>query len=244
MIVYISICAFAITLLGGIVAIRFKDRLHLFLGLSAGTVIGVAFFDLMKEALTLGQSHGYSITTILGVVVAGLLFFATIERSFGPHSHVHDDGHGHEHVVSPRGRFGALTLSIHSFFDGAAIGLAFQVSLAVGAVVAIAVLVHDFSDGINTASLVLKSGGNRKQALKWLLADAIAPVFGVLSTLFFTLPENILALFLAAFSGFFLYIGLSDLLPESYHSHPTRWTTFMTIVGVGAMFLIIRLIGA
>ena len=121
------------------------------------------------------------------------------------------------------------------------IGLAFQVSAAVGAVVAVAVLVHDFSDGINTVNLVLKNGGKKSEAFRWLLADAVAPVLGAVSTFFITLPSSSLGIILALFAGFFLYIGASDLLPESHHAHPTKLTTIMTVLGVGVLYLAIRL---
>jgi ZIP family zinc transporter len=48
---------------------------------------------------------------------------------------------------------------------------------------------------------------------------------------------------LALFAGFFLYIGASDLLPESHHNHPTFWTTFMTVLGVAVLFGAIKLAG-
>jgi zinc transporter ZupT len=95
---------------------------------------------------------------------------------------------GNEGMGGPRvrGRLGAGSLAIHSVIDSMAIGLAFQVSTSVGVVVAIAVLVHDFSDGINTVNLVLKNSGTGREALRWLLVDAAAPLLGVLSTLLFT----------------------------------------------------------
>jgi zinc transporter ZupT len=51
-----------------------------------------------------------------------------------------------------------------------------------------------------------------------------------------------LGLALAAFAGFFLYIGASDLVPESYHDHPKGLTTAMTILGAATMFVAIRLV--
>ena len=126
---------------------------------------------------------------------------------------------------APRGRFAAGVLCVHSLLDGIAIGLAFQASTHVGIVVAIAVLTHDFSDGINTMNIVLKNRGNRKHALRWLLADALAPVLGMASTRFFALPDSDFGTALALFAGFFLYIGASDLIPESYHAHPKFLTT-------------------
>ena len=137
---------------------------------------------------------------------------------------------------------GAGSLCVHSFLDGFSIGLAFKVSTTVGAFVASAVLVHDFSDGVNTVSLILKNRGGDRSAFRWLVIDAVAPIIGAASTMVFTLQEAMLGLGLAAMAGFFLYIGASDLLPESYHDHPTLWTTAMTIFGALTMFVAIRLV--
>jgi zinc transporter ZupT len=240
MIIWISIAALVSTLFGGAFALRFKDKLHLILGFSAGAIIGVAFFDLLPEAIKLG-SKNYDIAFITSITALGFIVYTILDRFVFFHSHKGDEST--EQNVNKRGILGAGSLSIHSFLDGTAIGLAFQVSAAVGAVVAIAVLVHDFSDGINTVNLILKNSGTRTQAFKWLLIDAIAPVLGVISTLFFSVSESALGIILAVFTGFFLYIGASDLLPESHHSHPTAWTTFATVLGIAVLYGAIHLAG-
>lgn len=121
--------------------------------------------------------------------------------------------------------------------------MAFKVSTEVGLIVTLAVLAHDFSDGINTVGLILKNNGGLRQAWKWLIVDALAPTLGVLSTLFFTLSASTLGLVLAGFCGFFIYIGASDLLPESHHRHPTLWTTASTLAGAAMIFLAIKIAG-
>lgn len=241
MIVWISIATFFSTLLGGAFALKFKDKLHLILGFSAGAVIAVVFFDLLPEAIELG-SKNYNVSFLTSIAALGFIVYTVLDRCVFFHSHGETEN-GHENTVTKRGILGAGSLSAHSFIDGAAIGLAFQVSASVGAIVAIAVLVHDFSDGINTVNLVLKNSGSKIQAFKWLLADAIAPVLGVISTLFFSVSESILGIILAIFSGFFLYIGASDLLPESHHGHPTAWTTFATVLGMLVLFGAIKIAG-
>lgn len=238
MVIFISFLTVISTLLGGLFALRFKDKLHLILGFSAGALLGVAFFDLLPEALKLA-SEVYPIEQITGIIALGFVLYMGIDRLFTLHAH--DDNP--EDSAHHRGELGAGSLSFHSFLDGVAIGLAFQVSSAVGAIVATAVLVHDFSDGINTVNMVLKNKGSSKSAMKWLLVDAIAPSLGAASTLFFTLPEAALGIILSVFCGFFLYIGASDLLPESYHGHPTQWTTFMTLIGMGVLYIAVRLAG-
>ncbi|MSR78768.1 MAG: permease [Candidatus Taylorbacteria bacterium] len=234
-----TIIAFMSTLLGGLFALHFRDRLHLILGFSAGAVIGVAFFDLLPEAITLGGEY-YGVSFVTSIMALGFILYMILDRFVIIHGHRHEEETGDRHN---RGILGAGSLSVHSFLDGIAVGLAFQVSNAVGIVVAIAVLAHDFSDGINTVSMIIKNGGKAKEAFFWLLADAIAPVLGIISTLFFTLSTQVLGLMLALFAGFFIYIGASDLLPESHHAHPTIWTTAMTILGIAVLFTAIKLAG-
>ena len=241
-VILIGIAASISTFLGGLFAIKFKDKLHLILGFSAGAVIAVAFFDLLPEAINLGKGH-YEISAITSITALGFVCYMILDRFFFFHSHEIDHDCEKNLTLKKRGILGAGSLSVHSFFDGIAIGLAFQVSLAIGAIVAIAVLVHDFSDGINTVNLILKNSGSRSQAMRWLLLDAAAPLLGALSTLFFSLPESALGIILALFSGFFLYIGASDLLPESHHNHPTYLTTIFTVLGVAVLYLAIKLAG-
>lgn len=241
MIIAIAFATFVSTLVGGLCALRFKDKLHLILGFSAGAVVGVAFFDLFPESIEIGGKF-FPESAITAFMALGFLIYLIFDRTLFFHSHSADE-RDVDHPAAHRGILGAASLALHSFLDGLAIGIGFQVSVAVGAVVAVAVLAHDFSDGINTVNMVLKGGGNTKLAFRWLLLDATAPVLGILSTLFFTLPERALGIILALFSGFFLYIGASELVPESHHAHPRLFTTAMTVFGTGVMFVIIQLAG-
>jgi ZIP family zinc transporter len=227
----IAVAAFASTLAGGLLALKLRDKLHLILGFSAGAVIGVAFFDLLPEAISVGTKY-HTPTVILAWSAWGFLFYLALDRMVT----FHGDS-------TRRGGFTASVLCIHSILDGVAIGLAFQTSRVVGIVVAIAVLTHDFSDGINTMNIVLKNRGSRSQAFRWLVLDAAAPIVGIASTLLFTLPGDGFGVALALFGGFFLYIGASDLIPESYHAHPKFLTTAMTLAGAAVLYLAITLIG-
>jgi ZIP family zinc transporter len=235
-VIAISIATFVMTLLGGLFALYLQDRLHLILGFSAGAVIGVAFFDLVPEAIGLCAPR-YSAASVLLVVAAGFVGYMILDRTIAPHGH---KGERTERLWR-RGALGAGSLSVHSFLDGFAIGLAFKVSPSVGAIVSAAVLAHDFSDGLNTVGIVLGKEGSRGSAFGWLVIDAAAPVAGAVSTLFIAFRPEWLGLGLALFAGFFVYISASDLLPESYHDHPTGWTTAATILGMAVVYGVVRL---
>jgi len=236
MVILIVLATVIATVCGGLFAMRFKDKLHLILGFSAGAVIGVAFFNLLPESLELGKQI-YSLSFITSIVALGFLVFMMLDRLLSFHDHSEDcDNKRHN------GRLGAGSLSLHSLLDGVAIGLSFNVSQSVGIIVAIAVLAHDFSDGINTVGMILKSKGSRKETFVWLGIDSIAPVIGIISTYFFTLSQTSLGLLLALFCGFFLYIGASDLLPESHHGHPARWTSLTTLMGALCIYIVVRFV--
>ena len=219
------------TILGGSLALRFESRIHLILGFSAGAVIGVAMFDLLPEALEMGR-RTYGLANITAIAAVGFVGYLIVDRLFLIATAGRTGGRGH---------LGAGSLTLHSFLDGLGIGLGFQVSWAVGIVLAIAVLAHDFSDGVNTVTLSLSGSGDPRTARRWLIADAAAPMLGIGVSRLLTLSPSHLALIVAAFAGFFLYIGASELIPDSHQRHPRLWTTVATVLGVAVIYLVIRL---
>jgi ZIP family zinc transporter len=226
MAIIVSLFAFAFTLLGGFFALRLGRGLALVLGFSAGAVIGVALFDLAPEAMELaGDRMGAAaVTAMTGL---GFAFYLVLHRAAA--------------TSGRAGGLGAATLTIHSFLDGLSIGVAFKVSAAVGTVVAIAVVVHDLCDGINTVSVVRRNGGDAGAAWRWLVADATAPVVGATAALAVHLDDGQLGLALALFSGFFLYIGASDLLPATLQPGRAMAPTVMTLLGMMVLYAAVRL---
>jgi ZIP family zinc transporter len=227
----LGLAAAGATLAGGALALRYAARVHLILGFSAGAVIGVALLDLLPEALDLAPA-GRTALSVTGMAALGFLIYLAADRALLMLARG-DAGH--------RGHFGAGSLTVHSLLDGLAIGLGFQASAAVGAALAVAVLAHDLADGVNTVNLSLTGSASARIARRWLIADALAPLVGIALSRFIVLPTGALGAVIAVFSGFFLYIGASELLPESHHRHPRAWTTLSTIAGVGLIWLVVRL---
>jgi ZIP family zinc transporter len=229
------------TFLGGLFALRNRDRLHLVLGFTAGVILGVVAFDVLPEIVELAHHSRTDFGTPMIALVVGFLAFHLVEKSILIHSAHEGEYASHSHPTV--GLASAIALSGHSLADGIAIGLAFQVGDKVGLAIAIAVIGHDFADGINTMALMLRHGNSTKRSMVLLLLDALAPLVGATSTLLFTLSDFSLLLYLGGFAGFLLYIGASDILPEAHADHPTRLTVLMTILGATAMWLLIRAIG-
>lgn len=233
MIYIIAILTFVSTAIGGLLAVKFRDKLHLILGFSAGAVLGVALFDLIPESIELTEKY-FDMSFVMLLIAFGFCAYMILDRFLPIHNHrdEHCDNPAHQHGLGP------AALVFHTFLDGLTVGLAFQVSNSVGLIVAVAVLVHDFSDGINTVGMALRDKQNDKSnAIKWLIADAIAPMFGVMVSMLVNIPQKDLGLILAVFAGFFLYLSAGDLIPESHHRHPAAWTTFSTIIGLIIIYL-------
>jgi zinc transporter ZupT len=232
LIILLAIATFISTLSGGFVILKFKNGLHYFFAFSAGSLMGVAFLDLLPESLQIANNSSIPIRSIMIAIVLSFLFYHLIERFFVMHDIEHDDNHGH--IMGP---IGAGSLVIHSLLDGVAIGAAFQVNASIGLIVALAVLFHDFTDGINTVTLMLKNKQKRSKAIMFLILDAIAPVIGVFLVSLVIFPEKILAIILAIFVGEFIYIGASNLLPATQQFHSKK----ILIAMAGGLFLIMIL---
>lgn len=201
-------------LLGGLAVLRNHDRLHLAMGFAAGAMIGVALFETLPEAL---DRAGGSDAWVVAAALAGAASFAALERRVFRHVHVEDA------VCSPRtGEIGAAGITTHAFLDGLAVGSAFQVSASLGLLIATAVLLHAFADGLNTVTILLRHGHRARKAVGWLAADAAAPVAGAALGLLTPLPAVLLAALLAFFAGMFLYLGGGSLLPQAHRRGRSR----------------------
>lgn len=238
--ILLSITTFFSTLAGGLTALRFKDNLHRFLGYTAGVLLGVVAFDLLPEIIELIEKTKVDTIWPMVALVAGFMLFHIVEKSILIHySQEHEyEIHHHPNV----GIASAVALAGHSFLDGVAIGLGFQAGGAIGIAVAIAVIAHDFSDGLNTVNLMLVNKASSKRAKIMLAVDALAPVLGAASTLFFHLPDHFLVIYLGFFAGFLLYIGTSEILPEAHSKHSSYWTIGLTLIGLLTMFAVTRFI--
>lgn len=227
---------FVATFIGGLVGLKFKDRMHTLLGFTAGVLLAVVAFDILPEIFELSMLSGIDLQIPMIALVLGFLIFHIAEKVLLIH-HTHEHHYG-EHKHPTVGVLSALALAAHSFLDGVAIGIGFQISMEAGIAVSIAVLAHDFSDGLNTVSLMVAHKNSDKKALKFLVISALAPVLGGLSTLFFTLSDTALIAYLGFFAGFLLYIGASDILPEAHSKDSSMRTVLATVLGVVFIFLV------
>lgn len=205
---------------------------------TAGVLIAVTFFDIIPEMFSIITENNLDVTNSFIAIVAGFLMIHILEKYAVIHSSHETEyaTHRHPHI----GMISASGLIFHSFLDGVGIGLGFHINPHIGLLVAIAVIAHDFSDGLNTVSLMLINKNTRGKAMAFLIGDAVAPILGTLCTFIFTIPDNVLVLYLGFFAGFLLYIGSSDLLPEAHSKHSSWRMIALTVLGVLFIFAVTR----
>ncbi|MCX6721327.1 MAG: permease [Candidatus Staskawiczbacteria bacterium] len=239
-VIIFSIATFVSTFLGGLFAIKFKNRIHQVMAFAAGVLLGVVAFDILPEIINQIKEYNFSSINAMVALVAGFLVFHILEKSILIY-HCHNEEcaqHKHPHI----GAAAALALVGHSFLDGVGIGLGFKINALVGVFVAIAVISHDFTDGMNTVTLMLSHKNTDRRAKEFLFLDSLAPVLGAVSTLFFNIPPYFLFLYLGFFAGFLLYIGASDILPEAHSKKSSYGMMALTILGSLLIFIITRFI--
>ena len=218
------------TLIGGLTALRYHRQLTTLIALTGGVVVAVALFDVLPEAID-AVGNARRVSLLVGV---GFIGFFLAERLLVLH---HRDEAEQARAHAQVGVLGAAGLSLHSFIDGLGIGLAFGLDTTTGLLVFVAVVSHDFADGMNTVSFILSQSDNRRKALRWLSVDAIAPLMGAIVGASISVSEYALGHLLALYAGFFLFMGATDLLPEA-HQHPSRLRVALTATGFVAIYLV------
>lgn len=179
--------------------------------LAAGVLLGTAFLNLLPEAQELSERP------IFPWLLVGFAVFYIIESMVGFHACREDKEVTHEHIF---GHVAGIGIFFHSLLDGVAIGIGFEVSNEIGLVTSLAVLLHELPEGIFTLSILLHAKYKKRAAIWWTVIVALATPFGTLLTLLFfpALPATVLGIMLGIAAGSFVYIGASDLVPQSHQS--------------------------
>ena len=239
--VLLAVVTFFSTLLGGFFATKYRNNIGVLAAFAAGVLIAVPLFDILPETFKLAAAENVFLDDVMYLTALGFIFLYVIDRVFTPHRPHSDVEHRTiQHPVG--GMFATTELSAHSFMDGLAIGLGFQFDLHVGIIVAVAVICHDFSDGLSAVTVMLNSGNSLKTSLRLLFLDAVTPILGAIVTLFIQVPKYYVVLFLPFFAGGFLYLGASDLLPHAHEKNPQSITIASCIAGFLLVFILARIL--
>lgn len=233
-----------VSLIGGILLLLKKGPIqniaHYLGSFAAGALLATAFFDLLPEAIDLSEDvSGVFIWTLIGII-----FFFLFERAIHWFHH-----HQHDHDQALRKPIIPLIIvgdSVHNFIDGLAIGSTFVLNIPLGIVTALAVGAHEIPQEIGDFGVLLKEGMARKKVLLVNILSALTAFMGAFGAYFLGKQvEGILYIFLSLTAGFFIYVALSDLVPEIHHENRKGFAvkeTACLLLGVFSIYLTLYVI--
>jgi zinc transporter ZupT len=231
----LSCAAAGLTLGGGLLAVRLHAYRAYIFAFCAGALVAAALIEVLPNAneLITSTHDGFGTMDLLLACALGYFAFYLLDHiGHGGHAH-----HGAQHSDTHQaGLWGAVGLGLHSFFDGFAIGQAFQAGERLGWAIALGVTLHKLADGVSVAGVMLGTQYSERATTRMIYVVAAAPVLGVLAQSFLTLSPAFLALLLGWFAGVFLYLGASSLLPAAHETSRSRVLLVATLAGASFIY--------
>lgn len=176
--------------------------------LAVGALLGDVFVHIIPESY---EAVGNP-SMISFLIIGGILLFFVLEKFL--HWHHHTLEHAEEHA-HPVGKMILVGDGVHNFIDGLIIAASYLVSVEVGVATTIAVVVHEIPQEVGNFGVLLHAGYSKSKALWFNFLSALTAVLGAIVALVLgDITEQFAALLLPLTAGGFIYIALSDLVPE------------------------------
>ena len=221
------------------------------LSLAAGALMATAFMHLLPEAFEsqIGPQQ------LFMALLASLVFFFLLDKAelwHHGHEHHHEGDTGshshdeHSHHIHQAGSWSVLAGdSVHCFGDGILIASAFMADLRLGALAALAVLVHEVPHHMGDLMVLRQSTDTRKAAIiKVSLAGALTALGGFTGFWLVDQLREYLPYFLVVASSSFIYVALADLIPQLQKRLSLQQTVAQVawlLVGMGLVAVVGRL---
>lgn len=238
---FVSVIIVSLVSLVGVFSLSLKKEIidkyiSLFIGLAVGALLGDAFIHLIPEAFK--DSSDSSIVSIL--IVGGILLFFIIEKFL--HWHHHDDDTETNHI-HPVGKLMLYTDGFHNLIDGIIIGVSFLVSVPVGIATTIAVFLHEIPQEIGDFVVLIHSGYTTTRALFLNFLSALTAILGVILALIFgSVAETFTIWVLPIAAGGFIYIALTDLIPELQKTKELKYSILQLLAVVLGILMMVALL--
>ena len=219
-----------------------RKYLFLLVSLAVGALLGGAFIHLIPESFAEIDNDVMVSLELIG----GIIIFFILEKFLHWHHHTGDGCEttkaGHIHPV---GHMILVADGAHNFIDGIVIGTSYLVSIEAGIAATIAIILHEIPQEISDFGVLLHAGYGKKRALLFNFLSALTAVLGAVLVLTAGSFSEQLTLWLTPLAaGSFIYIAMSDLIPELHKNKSTRESLLQILTvcfGIGIMLLLLLL---
>lgn len=225
----------------GVITLGLSDRflrtiLFYLVSFSAGALLGDVFLHLLPEMSEVGFGVKEGAYFLIGILV-----FFVLER-FILWQHTHGD---HSEEVHSSVYLTTVADSLHNFIDGIVIAASFMVSIPLGVATTLAVIFHEIPQEIGQYAILIHGGWSKSKALAYNFFSALASFAGAGIVLLFAKDIEEAPSFLLAFAGAsFIYIAMSDLIPQLHKESAARKSVVQflwLIAGLALMGLLLYL---
>ena len=221
-------------LAGGLLPLLVKwndRRLHIALALSTGIFLGAVFLHMLPELPVFIDDADIEPRLLWAVALAGVLSIYVLE-SLVFRTHDHDDVHRHTAV----GYATLAGLSLHAFTVGISLS-----ATELSTPIMVGILFHKAFEAFSLTSVFQLAHFTQKKVATLITLFACITPLGLLlgSKILPQLSPNATAIAVALAVGTFLYVCLTELLPEVFHHKEDVVTkVILLLVGIGGMALI------
>lgn len=242
---FISVVIVSLISLAGVFTISLREELikkyiSLFVSLAVGALLGDAFIHLIPEGLEeMGNATLFSL-----LIIGGILLFFVVEKYLHWHHHYETEDI-EEHHIHPVGKMLLLSDGIHNFIDGLIIGSSYMVSTELGIATTLAVVLHEIPQEVGDFAVLLHAGFSRARALWLNFASALTSILGVVVVLAAGAVSEQISIWLIPFAaGGFIYIALSDLIPELHKKSEKVSHTLLQLIliALGVLLMLLLLV--
>ena len=183
-----------------------------FVSYAVGTLLGAALLGLIPEAIAELPPRPVFLSLLGGV----LTFFILEKLVIFHHWHEEEACAVHKSTAP----LVIIGHAVHTFVDGVVIAAAVLVSVPLGMTTTTAIIAHEIPQQAGDFAVLLAAGYSRSRAFILNLAAVAGGILGALTMLTFgPLVPKAVPFVLAFAAGNFLYIAMSDLIPNLHRGN-------------------------
>jgi zinc and cadmium transporter len=203
----------------GLPATRLRRWLPWMQATAAGLLMGDAMLHMMPEAMERGISaSGLGECILLGALA--LLGVECLVRA-------------RRQTTATFAKMDIIGDCVHHFVDGVVIGASFEIGLPLGALVALAILLHELPREAGNAGVLVAGGYAPKRAFGLSVMTTLAVPLGALMIAVIGQAPIFIRTSLALAAGTTLYLAVGDVIPGMWQNLGPR-DRFTPLIGVAA----------
>jgi len=207
----------------------------------------VAYANAVAAGLMLGASFGLvaeggrhdGVATSVGAL-AGVVFILLTQRLLGDREH-ETEFLGARGAGARRMLLVVVIMTVHSFAEGAAVGVSFGGGMTLATAITFAVAVHNVPEGLAISAVLRPQGASLLACIGWSIFSSLPqPIAAVPAFLFVRSFRTVLPYGLGFAAGAMVFMVLVELLPEALEQAAARRVAALASLSLVAMLLVQR----